>query len=69
MLMIRTLPRGAQISIDQNDALQMRTPARFPMNPGRYQITLTMPGYRSITRQVDITKGQTFQLNEVFQRE
>ena len=66
---IRTLPRGAQISIEGGGQLQMRTPARFPMNPGRYQITLTLPGYRPISRQVDITKGQVFELNEVFQRE
>ena len=66
---IRTLPRGAQISIEGGGQLQMRTPARFPMNPGRYQVTLTMPGYRPIVRQVDITKGQVYELNEVFQRQ
>jgi len=68
ILLVRTLPRGAQISVDQFPA-QARTPARVPLSPGRYHVILSLPGYRPIARDVDIAKGQTYELDEVFERE
>jgi hypothetical protein len=52
---IRSLPSGAEVRVDGDEAAAGRTPVtlRLPASDGRRRVTLRAPGYRPLTLDVD----------------
>jgi hypothetical protein len=66
VLEIRTRPRGAEIRLGEL-AAPSKSPARFAVAPGTYSLTLSLPGYKPITRSVQIEKGKMLGVEEIFE--
>jgi serine/threonine protein kinase len=54
---IKTQPKGAQIMVN-NRVLDKAAPFDFYLNPGTYVIDITMSGYRSLHRVVNVEQGE-----------
>ena len=67
-LEIRTTPKGAEILVN-GSATGKKTPVKTDSPVGRYMITLQMPGYKPVTRTIQITKGQTTGIEEVLEKQ
>jgi len=50
---VRTIPPGASVAGD-GAPLGERTPANFRLNAGRHTLTLSLPGYATVEREVDV---------------
>jgi serine/threonine protein kinase len=66
VLEVRTRPRGAEIRLGNTPA-PLKSPAKFAVAPGTYTMTLSLPGYKPITRAVQIEKGKMMGVDEVFE--
>jgi serine/threonine protein kinase len=66
VLEVRTRPRGAEIRLGNTPA-PSTSPAKFAVAPGNYTLTLSLPGYKPITRAVQIEKGKMMGVDEVFE--
>jgi hypothetical protein len=60
---IKTQPKGAQIMVN-NRVLEKTAPFDFYLNPGTYEITLNMSGYRTLHRVVDVQEGEKVAIEE-----
>ena len=68
VLEIRTRPKGAQIWV--NDTLTPgKTPVKVPVPPGKYRITLRLPGFKPVVRNIEIEKGKTRGIDEIFEKQ
>jgi eukaryotic-like serine/threonine-protein kinase len=65
-LQVQTLPKGAEIRLGSSPA-PLKSPARLVVAPGTYTLTLSLPGYKPITRSVQIEKGKMVGVDEVFE--
>jgi hypothetical protein len=63
MLNISTNPPGAQVSINGRNRHKV-TPLHTPVLAGDYQLTLTLDGYKPITRALHIEDGKTTAVQE-----
>jgi hypothetical protein len=59
---IRTVPRGADILID-NTNTGRKTPDRLELPAGEYTLTLYLKGYQVVRERIVVAAGQTAQLN------
>ncbi|MGZ4831776.1 MAG: serine/threonine-protein kinase [Terriglobales bacterium] len=66
VLEVRTRPRGAEIWLGEAQA-PLRTPAKLGVVPGNYTMTLRLPGYKPITRPVQIEQGKMLGVEEIFE--
>jgi hypothetical protein len=66
VLDVRTRPRGAEIRLGTTRA-PAKSPAKFAVAPGTYTLTLSLPGFKPITRAVQIEKGKMMGVDEVFE--
>jgi serine/threonine protein kinase len=66
VLEVRTRPKGADIRLGNTPA-PFKSPAKFAVAPGNYTLTLSLPGYKPITRAVQIEKGKLMGVDEVFE--
>ncbi len=66
VVQIRTQPKGAEIVIN-GFVVPRRTPFRFPLRPGIYNLTLRLEGYKPVQKQVDVVKDKIVQINEVLE--
>ncbi len=66
VLEVRTRPRGADIRLGNTPA-PSKSPAKFAVAPGNYTLTLSLPGFKPITRAVQIEKGKMMGVDEVFE--
>jgi len=60
---VKTQPKGAQIMVN-NRVLDKTAPFDFYLNPGTYVIDITMNGYRSLHRVVNIQEGEKLAIEE-----
>jgi len=68
VLEIRTRPKGAQIWV--NDTLTPgKTPLKVPVPAGKYRITLRLPGFKPVVRNLEIEKGKTYGIDEIFEKQ
>ena len=67
-LEVRTRPKGAEILVNGHLAPQ-QTPARVSVPVGKYKITVRMQGYKAITREIDVQKGQVAGLDEILEKQ
>jgi serine/threonine-protein kinase len=61
---IKTQPKGAQIMVN-NRALEKTAPFDFYLNPGTYEVTLNLSGYRTLHRVVDVQEGEKVAIEEI----
>ena len=59
---VRTVPRGADILID-NTNTGRKTPDKLELPAGEYALTLYLKGYQVVRERIVVTAGQTAQLN------
>jgi len=60
---VKTQPKGAQIMVN-NRVLDKTAPFDFYLNPGTYEIDLTMSGYRSLHRVIEVEQGEKVAIEE-----
>ena len=65
---VKTQPKGAQIAVNRR-VLDKNSPAEFFLNPGTYVIDITMTGYKSVQRVVNIEKGAKLAIDENLERQ
>ncbi len=66
VLNVRTRPQGAEIRLGNSPA-PLKSPAKLAVAPGSYTMTLTLPGYKTITRAVQVERGKKLGVDEVFE--
>jgi serine/threonine protein kinase len=67
-LSIKTQPKGAQVTANRR-MVDKPTPVDFLLNPGNYEVEITLPGYKRIHRIVNVDEGTKVELNENLQPE
>jgi serine/threonine protein kinase len=60
---VKTQPKGAQIMVN-NRVLDKTAPFDFYLNPGTYLIDITMSGYRSIHRVINVERQERVAIEE-----
>jgi hypothetical protein len=53
---VRTNPKGAQVLVN-GQPLKKTTPVDFYLDPGSYELSLTLEGYTPVKKIVDVEKG------------
>jgi len=67
-LEVTTHPDGAHITL--NDAAAPdTTPSKVAVKPGKYDLAIILPGYKTVHRPVEIEKGKTVGVEEVLEKE
>jgi len=67
-LEVTTVPDGAHITL--NDAAAPdTTPAKVAVKPGKYDLAIILPGYKTVHRSVEIEKGKTLGVDEILEKE
>src|SRR5712692_8309215 len=65
---LKTQPKGAQIAVNRR-VLDKASPVEFYLNPGTYVIDITMSGYKTIHRVINVDKGNKVAMDETMERE
>jgi hypothetical protein len=65
---IKTNPKSAQIAVNRR-ILDKASPVDFYLNPGNYAIDITMPGYKTLHRVINVDKGGKVVLDETLEHE
>jgi len=65
---IKTQPKGAQIAIN-NRILDKMSPVEFYLNPGNYEVDITLSGYKSIHKVIAVEKNGKVSVEESLDRE
>jgi serine/threonine-protein kinase len=65
---VKTQPKGAKIAVNRR-ILDKNSPTEFYLNPGTYVIDITMTGYKSVQRVVNLEKSGKLAIEEVLDRE
>ena len=60
---VKTQPKGAQIMVN-NRVLDKTAPFDFYLNPGTYEINITMTGYRTLHRVINVEQGEKVAIEE-----
>jgi hypothetical protein len=60
---VRTNPKGAQVSVN-GQPVKKTTPVDFYLNPGSYELSLTLAGYKPVKKIIDVEKGGKLTLDE-----
>lgn len=60
---VKTQPKGAQIMVN-NRVLDKTAPFDFYLNPGTYEINITLSGYRTLHRVIDVQEGEKVAIEE-----
>jgi hypothetical protein len=67
-VIVKTQPKGAQIAIN-NRMLDKGSPAEFYLNPGTYVVNITLSGYKSVEKVINVEKGARLPVDETLERE
>ncbi|HEX8818066.1 MAG TPA: serine/threonine-protein kinase [Terriglobales bacterium] len=65
---VKTTPKGAQVSVNQR-MLDKTSPMEFYLDPGNYELDITLSGYKSIHRVISIDKGGKVAIDESLDRQ
>jgi PEGA domain len=63
---IRTQPKGAQVAINQH-IMEKNTPLEVALDPGNYEIDITMTGYAPVRKVITTDRGGKVVVDEVLQ--
>jgi len=64
---IRSNPRSAQITLN-NRVLDRDTPADVFLEPGSYQLVLSLPGYKAVQKVITVESGGKLVIDETLER-
>jgi hypothetical protein len=67
-IIIRTLPRGAQVAINQR-VLDKTSPVDIMLGPGNYIVDITLTGFKPIHKVVSVDKGGKAAIDEILERQ
>jgi hypothetical protein len=65
---IHTQPKGAQVSINQH-MLDKNSPVEVVLDPGNYDIEITLSGYAPVRKIVNVTAGSKQAIDEALQQQ
>jgi serine/threonine-protein kinase len=65
---IRTLPRGAQVAINQR-ILDKMSPLDVMLGPGNYIVDITLTGFKPVHKVVSVDKGGRAAIDEILERQ
>jgi hypothetical protein len=65
---VKTNPKGAQVAVNQR-MLDKTSPMEFYLDPGNYELDITLSGYKSIHRVISIDKGGKVAIDESLDRQ
>jgi eukaryotic-like serine/threonine-protein kinase len=65
---VKTQPKNAQIAVNRR-LVDKATPVEFYLNPGAYVIDITLSGYKTIHRVVNVEKGNKVAIDETLERQ
>jgi eukaryotic-like serine/threonine-protein kinase len=65
---IHTQPKGAQVAINQH-MMEKNSPLDVALDPGNYVIDITLTGYASIHKVINVDKGGKVVVDEVLQKQ
>jgi hypothetical protein len=65
---IKTQPKGAQVAVNQH-MLEKSSPVDFVLDPGNYEVDITLTGYAPIHKVITVDKGGKAVIDEVLQHE
>ena len=65
---IKTQPRGAQIAVN-NRIVDRMSPTDFYLNPGNYEVDITMTGFKSVHKVISVEKSGKVVIEENLDRE
>ncbi len=65
---VKTQPKGAQVAVNQH-MLDKGSPVDFTLDPGNYIVDITMSGYVSVHRVIEVDKGGKVVIDEVLKHE
>ena len=60
---VRTNPKGAQVRVN-GQPVKKTTPVDFYLEPGSYELSLTLEGYKPVKKIVDVVKGGKLTVDE-----
>ena len=65
---VKTQPKGAQVAVN-NRMLDKTSPVDFYLNPGNYILDITLSGFKTVHRVVNVEKGGKVVIEEALDRE
>ena len=65
---VKTQPKGAQIAIN-NRLLDKMSPVEFYLNPGNYEVDITLSGFKSVHKVITVDKNGKVAIEENLDRE
>jgi len=65
---VKTQPKGAQIAVN-NRIVDRASPADFYLNPGNYEIDVTLTGFKSLHKVISVEKSGKVVIDESLDRE
>jgi hypothetical protein len=65
---VKTQPKGAQIAVNRR-VVDKNSPLEFYLNPGAYVVDVTLSGYKTIHRVVNVEKGNKVAIDETLERQ
>ncbi len=66
-LQVKTKPKGASVKVNGEEAPKT-TPFKVPIDPGTYNVSISLDGYKTLTQTVTVEKGKTASLDLELQR-
>jgi hypothetical protein len=66
---VRSMPVGAVVEISGSEKKSLTAPGKLDLKPGKYEISFSLKGYKSVKRSITIEKGKTLGLEEVLEKE
>ncbi len=65
---VKTQPKGAQIAVN-NRILDKNSPVDFSLNPGAYVVDITLSGFKSVHKVINVDKSGKVVVDETLERE
>jgi hypothetical protein len=68
LVSVKTQPKGAQIAIN-NRIIDKNSPVDFSLNPGAYVVDITLSGFKSVHKVINVDKSGKVVVDETLERE
>jgi len=68
-LIVRSNPPGARVQVLGVEKKSFTAPGKAEVKPGKYDVTVTLSGYKTIKRTVTVEKGKTLGIEETLEKQ
>jgi serine/threonine-protein kinase len=68
-LQVRSNPAGAKVEVSGTEKKSFTAPGKADLKPGKYDVTVSLSGHKSVKRSVTIEKGKTLGIEEALEKE